>query len=847
MHGVNFQALFNASPNAYLLMNRRFVIVGANQTYLRVTGRTLEGLVGLDIFDAFPSRDANGHLDGNGLALQDSLRRAVDQRKRDELPYIHYAIARSTDAGDVIEDRYWSATHTPLFDIEGEVEYVLQHTEDITEIQVMRKELRATRMDQEDSDSTAPGAVQSRVLRRAMVVQEANQVLQAEASHLRRLFEEAPGFMCFLQGPNHVYQIANAAYYKLIGRQDVLGKPIRVALPELAGQGMFEMLDKAFADGQAFVGIDLPVQFHGAGGDPITQRYVDVVCQPVIEPDGRVSGIFVQGSDVTQRKLAQEELVRHREHLELLVEERTAELEASEAQRRQALKMEAVGRLTGGIAHDFNNVLQVIGGNLQLLRQFVDTDDRASRRLASAMSGVERGAKLASQLLSFARKQPLEPVVLNAGVLLNNMDDILRRALGESIELETVIAGGLWNVHVDRNQLENALLNLAINARDAMDGDGRITLETNNASLDDAYAAAHEEVIAGQYVMIAVSDTGSGMTEDVMARAFEPFFTTKPDGKGSGLGLSMVYGFVKQSGGHLKIYSEVGHGTTIKMYLPRVHAVEEVSRPAYEGAATGGTETVLVVEDDAAVRATAVDLLVELGYHVLKAHDAQSALAVIDSGVPIDVLFTDVVMPGPIRSPELARRAKAMQPRIEVLFTSGYTENAIVHGGRLDPGVALLGKPYRREDLARKLRHVLAGREHVEQAQVALNNAPAVHRLPGTPVRVLVVEDNADALAATLEILDYLGYPAEGAATAEAAMDLLAAQRFDVLLADVELAGTSGVELATRVREQYGLHVVFASGYPARQTPIPDAPWLQKPFTIDDMSSLLIRLSALPR
>ncbi|WP_420224960.1 PAS domain-containing protein [Pigmentiphaga litoralis] len=391
MHGVNFQALFNASPNAYLLMNRQFVIVGANQTYLRVTGRTLEDLVGLRIFDAFPSHDATGQLDANGLALQDSLRRAVDLRKRDELPYIHYAIARSTDAGDIVEDRYWSATHTPLFDIEGEVEYVLQHTEDITEIQVMRKELRATRMDQEDAEPRAPGSVESRVLRRARVVQEANQILQAEASHLRRLFEEAPGFMCFLQGPNHVYQIANTAYFELIGRDDVLGKPIRVALPDLAGQGMFEMLDKAFADGQAFVGIDLPVRFHRNGGDALTQRYVDVVCQPVIEPDGSVSGIFVQGSDVTQRKLAQEELVRHREHLELLVEERTAELEASEAQRRQALKMEAVGRLTGGIAHDFNNVLQVIGGNLQLLRQFVDTDDRASRRLASAMSGVDRG------------------------------------------------------------------------------------------------------------------------------------------------------------------------------------------------------------------------------------------------------------------------------------------------------------------------------------------------------------------------------------------------------------------------------------------------------------------------
>ena len=350
-------------------------------------------------------------------------------------------------------------------------------------------------------------------------------------------------------------------------------------------------------------------------------------------------------------------------------------------------------------------------GNLQLATQEASGNETLTQRLTRAHEAVERGAKLASQLLAFARRQPLEPVALDVSRLLRSSDDTLRRVLGETIELETVVSGGLWNTLADPNHLQNVIVNLAINARDSMDGAGRLTIEAGNAMLDDDYTRHHDDLSSGQYVMIAVSDTGCGMAPEVLARAFEPFYTTKPEGRGTGLGLSMAYGFMKQTGGHIKLYSEPGHGTTVKLYLPRSMEDEVVRVEAANDPVTGGTETILVVEDDPNVRTTAVAMLTQLGYRVLKAADAQSALSVLESGVRVDLLFSDVVMPGPMRSVDLARRAKEMLPGLEVLFTSGYTENAIVHGGRLDQGIELLSKPYTREALARKIRHVLRNQE----------------------------------------------------------------------------------------------------------------------------------------
>lgn len=329
---------------------------------------------------------------------------------------------------------------------------------------------------------------------------------------------------------------------------------------------------------------------------------------------------------VRHRERAEDQLRQVNENLEARVIAEIGERRLAEAKLTQSQKMETVGKLTGGVAHDFNNLLQVVSGNLQLLAKDIAGNPRAEKRVSNAMAGVSRGAKLASQLLAFGRRQALEPKVVNASRFVRDMDDMLRRAIGEAIEVETVVTGGLWNTFIDPAQVENALLNLAINARDAMDGRGKLTIELANAHLDDAYAQVHDEVTPGQYVMLAVSDTGSGMSPEIVDKVFEPFFSTKAEGKGSGLGLSMVYGFVKQSGGHVKIYSEVGHGTTIKLYLPRALQSEDVEVSVHAGPITGGTETVLVVEDDDAVRETVVALLSDLGYRVLKSVDAASTL-----------------------------------------------------------------------------------------------------------------------------------------------------------------------------------------------------------------------------
>ncbi|WP_413626689.1 response regulator [Luteibacter sp. Lutesp34] len=478
-------------------------------------------------------------------------------------------------------------------------------------------------------------------------------------------------------------------------------------------------------------------------------------------------------------------------------------------QLRQAQKMDAIGKLTGGVAHDFNNLLQVISGNLQLLAADVAGNPRAERRLANAMAGVNRGSKLAAQLLAFGRRQPLAPKVVNIGRFVREMDDLLRRTLGEEIEVETVIAGGLWNTLVDISNVENALLNLAINARDAMEGRGRLTIEAGNALLDSTYVSAHGDLRPGQYVMIAVTDTGTGIAPEIIDQVFEPFFTTKPEGQGTGLGLSMVYGFVKQSGGHVKIYSEPGHGTTVKLYLPRSTQSEDRIVDIENEDLRGGDETVLVVEDDDAVRDTVVSMLGDLGYRVLKARDAASALSIIESGIAIDVLFTDVVMPGSLRSPELARKAVERQPGIAVLFTSGYTENAIVHGGRLDEGVELLSKPYTRDQLARRVRHVLAEKERkVANVLAAVPGPPAAR-----PLRVLVVEDDMLIRMSISEMLESRGHVAFEAADGKEALRLHEAQEIDVLLADVGLPGMNGVEVAARLREsQPDLPVLYATG-----------------------------------
>jgi PAS domain S-box-containing protein len=551
--------------------------------------------------------------------------------------------------------------------------------------------------------------------------------------------------------------------------------------------------------------------------------------------------------DITDRKVAELALANQALTLQDRVNQRTAELLRTQDALRQSQKMEAIGNLTGGVAHDFNNLLQVISGNLQLLVEDVQGNDRGERRVRNAMAGVARGSKLAAQLLAFGRRQPLAPKVVNVGRFVRNMDDLLRRTLGEGIEVETVIAGGLWNTLVDPGNVENALLNLALNARDAMDGQGRLTIEAGNAYLDANYVDALDDVAAGQYGLLAVTDTGHGIEPGILEKVFEPFFTTKPEGQGTGLGLSMVYGFVKQSGGHIKLYSEPGHGTTVKLYLPRTTQSEDIIVDVDTGPVTGGSETVLVAEDDEAVRETVVAMLADLGYRVLKARDAHSALSIIESGIPIDLLFTDVVMPGALKSPELARKARERLPGIAVLFTSGYTENSIVHGGRLDEGVELLSKPYTRETLARKLRQML-----MTQAQRNAGNPETVVTAPAVPtpppirvVRVLVVEDDWLVRTTVAEMLQLRGHEVFEAGDANRALEILGEETIDVLISDVNLPGMSGVELVATARErQADLAAVYATGHAGVDGVEPDARTLVlvKPYGSDALNKSLAQL-----
>jgi PAS domain S-box-containing protein len=788
-------------------------------------------------------------------------------------------------------------------------------------------------------------------------VRLANEQLRNETGFLRALFEQAPSFMTVLRGPDHVFELYNEPYHRLMGRRDMLGLPAREAIPEAVEQGFIALLDQVYASGEPYVGEQVALTLQGDDGDSV-DRILDFVYQPLRDADGQVSGIFVVGIDTTERTQAQEGLriaqevggigtfewlpergvleaseqyariwglpgagavttaelmrlvdprdialagpnrlgiednalayseyrirrgdtgelrwlarhgesvrglngrVRHlgivyditqrkrieedlrasqdrlaaifgqaavgiaemaldgrflrvndtlccmlglpRERLlamrlpallddaraqvvadvaaggqpgafeygytrpdgvalELLcnltrlidvdgrpqaliatvgdvterraaedalrtlnetLEQRVALEVAQRARAEEALyqvqKMEAIGQLTGGVAHDFNNVLQIISSNLQLMQAQAGADPQLHARLRTSIAAVDRGAKLSQQLLAFARRQPLQPIVVDPARLLGSMRDLIRRAVGEAIELEFAVADGAWNTLADPSQLENVLLNLAINARDAMDGRGRLRIAAANVAADALPAGADEAGAGGQYLLLEVADNGCGMPAEVAARAFEPFFTTKPPGVGTGLGLSMAYGFVRQSHGHIVIDSAPGAGTAIRIYLPRSREAAADTVDMADGPVVGGSETILLLEDDAGVHASVLDMLLSLGYRVLRATSGAEALAILHERRDIDLLFTDVVMPGAVRSVDVAEQARNLIPGISVLFTSGYAQDAMAAGGTLAAGVELLSKPYRMEKLARKLRHMLANGRQAAQAR----------------------------------------------------------------------------------------------------------------------------------
>jgi signal transduction histidine kinase/ActR/RegA family two-component response regulator len=451
--------------------------------------------------------------------------------------------------------------------------------------------------------------------------------------------------------------------------------------------------------------------------------YVRTLPEPFSRILGRHSGLglllimsFVL-LGVTSRAAAQlQRRARQLTDINARLQVEMVERAKAEEALRQSQKMESLGQLTGGVAHDFNNLLTVIMGGLETIGRHLTKlpanaeNARLHRARDMAMHGAERAATLTARLLAFSRRQPLQPQAIDANKLVNGLSELLQRTLGETVTLQIVLGAGLWRTHADPGQLENALLNLGVNARDAMDGGGKLTIETANTALDPAYVdQLPESIAAGQYVLIAVTDTGAGMDSDTIERAFEPFFTTKDVGKGTGLGLSQVYGFVRQSGGIVRIYSELGQGTTVKIYLPRFFGDDEeaVAPRITDPAMMLGDETVLLVEDHDELRAYSGGILRELGYKVHEAADGAQALELLARTPGVVLLFTDVVLPGGMNGRQLADRAREMRPELKVLFTTGYTRNAIVHNGMLDPGVQLITKPFSFDDLAVKLRRVL--------------------------------------------------------------------------------------------------------------------------------------------
>jgi PAS domain S-box-containing protein len=651
----------------------------------------------------------------------------------------------------------------------------------------------------------------------------ANRALATGQQRLARLFEQSPSFMALLRGADHLFELANPRYLELVGRP-VVGLTIAQALPDAVEQGYLDLLDSVYRSGKAYSAFGSKYAAQSAPGAAVYERYVDFVFQPILDGQGAVTGIFVEGVDVTERKAMEDALQRANETLERRVAERTIALqniqtfyihssechatlalrddgrfefdeinpatlrlygmtreqvightvdeifEAQpareltahlmqaleqdepysyarshggstveafaapippapgqrrrlavtardvterknlEEQLRQAQKMEAVGQLTGGLAHDFNNLLQGITGALDRVqakiadRRFGEVD----RFLNAAVESANRAAALTHRLLAFSRRQTLDPRPTDVNRLIGGMEELIRRTVGPGIAVEVVGAGGLWPTRIDAPQLESALLNLCINARDAMPDGGTLVIETANKWLDDR-AATERDLPAGQYVSVCVSDTGTGMTPAVVERAFDPFFTTKPLGHGTGLGLSMIYGFARQSGGQVRIYTEVGKGTTMCLYLPRhVGAADEAQAAVDEQVGDHGTgETILIVDDETTIRMLVTEVLTEGGYRVIEAADGPSALKLLDKHANIALVITDVGLPGGLNGRQLADAVRAQRAEQKILFITGYAENAAISSGHLGHGMEILTKPFAMTALAAKVRKML--------------------------------------------------------------------------------------------------------------------------------------------
>ncbi|MGX4640508.1 response regulator [Massilia sp. SYSU DXS3249] len=900
------------SPVAMVVVWGEDRVLIYNDAYAGIAGVRHPAMFGVAVSDAWPE----------ARAFNDSVYDACYAGRERVFRDRHFVLERDGGAEDAWFDLYYS----PVVDEEGRVRGAISTVIETT----ARIEGERQRARQEEHLRQANADLDALRVR----LEQANRQLAGDMDFLNALFRQAPSFMAVVTGPDHVFELANDAYLKLVQHRQVVGKPVRLALPEMVEQGFTAILDRVRATGEPYHGQGIDVQIDSDDGGPSVRRIIDFVYQPLRDGAGNVYGIFVEGVDVTDHALTEERLrvaqeageigtfewypatgevvvsdayrrlwgfapdthidaallVRHvdpayahlagparldseanpiaysefviiradtgerrwiarrgqpvastvegvQRYLGVAFDiterkrtednlrqaesalralngalERQVALEETERFKveealRQAQKMEAVGQLASGVAHDFNNVLQIISSNLQLM-ELDGVNSVLAARLASAVAAVERGSKLSFQLLAFARRQPLLPVATHLGALLADMASLLARALGDRIEVALDSAPELWNAEVDRNQLENAILNMAINARDAMAGEGRLAIALSNARLDGTPG--------GEHVCLAITDTGCGMPPEVLAKIFDPFYTTKAPGKGTGLGMSMVYGFVKQSGGEIRIESRAGQGTTIRIYLPRAHGEAQQHEGGAGVSVHGAGETVLVVDDDAAVVASTTEILAGLGYRVLGAGDGEQALAIL-RGAAVDLLFTDLSMPGAVDGAALVGQCRALAPATRILLTSGHLGD-----GAVEAGIELLPKPYSRAQLAQAVRQCLgsggvdtAGEEAAPAPMSSMPSTAPAPAIPDAPDgrTILVVEDDADTRELACELLVALGHAASGSASAEHALALLQEREIDLLFTDLNLPGMSGIELATRALAlRPSLKVILASG-----------------------------------
>jgi PAS domain S-box-containing protein len=798
----DFRALFEGTPNLYLILDPELRIVAVNDAYAAATMTVREEILGRYLFEVFPDNPDDPGADGVSN-LRASLDRVLAMRRPDKMPPQKYDIARPVSEGGGFEVRYWSPLNTPVIDDAGELRWIIHRVEDITELVRAEAEGKASERTiaqlREANRALAERTSENAALHKSLLDQA--EQLRETSTFLDIVVENIPAMVAVKDAKDLRFVLLNRAGEELTGipRSESIGKNDFDFFPPDQAKHFVARDREVLESGKLQVTEDEPIATRHKG-----MRYLTTYKVPVFDDHGEPKYLVAMSSDITERKNAEamfrgvlssspdaiivvgsdsrivfatercrevygytpEELIGQPASLltpadtlendstevrkalantqsgvipivsnltglrrdgarfpsEASIAEHTGpdgrrviiatrditERQAMEGQLRQALKMEAIGNLTGGLAHDFNNLLSIVIGNLDLLREQLTkgstNDDLANEALTAAL----RGAELTRRLLAFARRQPLQPKTIDVDELVEGINKMLARTLGTNIEIEHRRGKDIWPVVADPVQLEACLVNLATNARDAMPRGGRLEIATDNRHLDEDYASLYPGLAPGDYTLIEVTDSGTGMPKDVLDKIFEPFFTTKKEGKGTGLGLSMVFGFMKQSGGHINVYSEADVGTTFRLYLPRAHVEADKTAMGREAPfALGGAETILAVEDNPGLRDLVVKQLKQLGYRTLEAADGPSALKILEAN-HVDLLFSDVIMPGGLSGYELGRAAKTRWPHIKVLLTSGFPEEKINGNGKPPWNMRLLLKPYRKEDLALLLREVLA-------------------------------------------------------------------------------------------------------------------------------------------